>query len=454
MRGLFFVLKKMVWIKKFGGVLSVLIVRIRVEGGAILMNLKLYGTSTITTNSQILRTSEIVLINNLKEKSKVTTDSGSFLIVKCVTQCTADVSDLPKLNNLRKIVNRSRKADGNHRNPLNLEELCIDGDYKVTLSNKPFLLFDSGPHNDRFLLFSTGKNLNILSRCEHWFAEGTFKCSPPLFSQLFVIHGLWKTRVMPLVYILMSNRKETSYLLVFQKLASMLNNPVLKTTMTDFEYASLNAFQKVFPQSQQRECFFHFMQSVWKKIQTLGEISARYKDDAYFKFHVKYLCSLPFVPLPDVTDAYTAIIESPFFAEHARILEPLLNYFEDTWVGSVNRGGRRRRPLYPAKMWNVFDAVAQGWPKTNNNCESFHRAFHALLSTHHPVIWKFIDGLKKQEKLVAMTIAEIQSGCHPGTNQRKRSRLNSDRLLTVVSGYGNEPIIDYVKGIVSNIDFV
>jgi len=55
MRGLFFVFKKMVCIKKFGGVLSVLIVRIRVEGGTILVNLKLYGTPTTISNIDFVK---------------------------------------------------------------------------------------------------------------------------------------------------------------------------------------------------------------------------------------------------------------------------------------------------------------------------------------------------------------------------------------------------------------
>jgi len=50
-----------------------------------------------------------------------------------------------------------------------------------------FLQYDSGIDDaDRILIFASDKNLDLLVRHRQWLADGTFKCSPSVFYQLFV----------------------------------------------------------------------------------------------------------------------------------------------------------------------------------------------------------------------------------------------------------------------------
>ena len=82
----------------------------------------------------------------------------------------------------------------------------------TTLDNgEKFLLFDSGNNMQRILMFGTQQNLDILKRSENWFCDGTFKASPLLFDQLFIIHSQFRDLILSLVYILMPNHTQATY---------------------------------------------------------------------------------------------------------------------------------------------------------------------------------------------------------------------------------------------------
>lgn len=76
--------------------------------------------------------------------------------------------------------------------PTTLENLIIPDDdrYRTTAGGSQFLLYDSGPGNNRIIIFATEQNLRMLAQSRHWFADGTFKTAPPLFEQLYTIHGI------------------------------------------------------------------------------------------------------------------------------------------------------------------------------------------------------------------------------------------------------------------------
>ena len=58
----------------------------------------------------------------------------------------------------------------------------------------------------------------------------------------------------------------------------------------------------------------------------------------------------------------------------------VLNYFKDTHIGNIGRPtrcGPRRGVTFPVTMWNVYDRVNDGLPRTNNAVEGWDRA-HAV----------------------------------------------------------------------------
>jgi hypothetical protein len=72
-------------------------------------------------------------------------------------------------------------------NSKSLIDLVIPQKYQLTNDEHPFLLHDSGPGEDRILLFSTKRNVRLIKNCKHWYADGTFSTSSSLFTQIYVV---------------------------------------------------------------------------------------------------------------------------------------------------------------------------------------------------------------------------------------------------------------------------
>ena len=196
----------------------------------------------------------------------------------------------------------------------------------------------------------------------------------------------------------MTNREDSTYDMLFKYISNKLGDYQPTSMMSVFEIAPRNSFATWFPTSNQRGCFFHFMQSLWRRIQKNAEIMAVYKASTYFAFHLRYLAALAFVPVDEVVISFENILQMTFFVQNKDKLAPFVLYFEKNWIGE-RFGTRRRAPRFPISLWNVNAGVTEQWGKTNNSCEGFNHGFSCLLAAHHPTIWNFIKGLQKQQTL-------------------------------------------------------
>lgn len=103
---------------------------------------------------------------------------------------------LPERENLKKSIRRVRRGDL-PVNPVTLNEFQeIPNKYTKTLQGENVLLFDSfndcEEKQNRVIMFETRQNLEILFKSHIWFLGGTFKVSPNIFTQIFIIIGLAK----------------------------------------------------------------------------------------------------------------------------------------------------------------------------------------------------------------------------------------------------------------------
>uniref|UniRef100_T1JFK1 non-specific serine/threonine protein kinase n=1 Tax=Strigamia maritima TaxID=126957 RepID=T1JFK1_STRMM len=153
-----------------------------------------------------------------------------------------------------------------------------------------------------------------------------------------------------------------------------------------------------------------YVACIWRKIQEQPQILESYNDELTdFSSKLRKLAALAFVPVDDVITIFEALMQSDFFLREEELLRPLINYFEDTWIG---RNGARRNPKFSLSLWNCYTAVENDLPKTNNLVEGWHRAFSSSIGAQHPTIWKFINGLKHQQGLSELNIAYLQSRGH------------------------------------------
>lgn len=367
---------------------------------------------------------------------------------------TATAGQMPQIRALKRTVQRVRHRENKFLpTPAQLEDLNIPQEYRMTLSGQQFLLYDSGSaDSSRFLIFSTRRNLELLEFQKHWYCDGTFKTAPALFVQLFTIHGLHQNVSVPLIFALLPDKSEATYRRFYSKIKEIHPNFNPESMMSDFEMAAVKAFAAEFPAAQQRGCFFHFTQCVWRKIQAEPMVRKYYVEDANFALNLRMILSLAFVPKKDLIKAFEALSENNFFLHHEQILRPIIDYFEDTWIGRADRRGKRRVPKFPHEMWNCFEAVKNNLPKTNNSIEGWHRSYGESVGACHPNIWKFINCLKKEQSYNELKVEQILGGANI-EQPRKKYKDCAAKIKAIVAQYENWPIIDYLRGLGHNFNF-
>ena len=148
-------------------------------------------------------------------------------------------------------------------------------------------------------------------------------------------------------------------------------------------------------------------------------LSTKYKENFDFKFRVRKLAALAFIPVADLITTYEALADT-FEDDELQ----LLVYFESTWIGAVvaGRRGRRSPPLFPHEIWNVVGRHHTGSSCTTNSLEAFHHAFNSLLTCQHPSIWILLKSLQREQALTN-TLACITRGDikEPSALQRQRN---------------------------------
>ncbi|XP_030833106.1 uncharacterized protein LOC115920726 [Strongylocentrotus purpuratus] len=354
---------------------------------------------------------------------------------------------LPSLNNMRRNIRRQRQENPNALPiPMTVEDLEIPVDQRLTLGGELFLYHDSGRNDPRrILVFTTERNLQLLSTSESWFADGTFKVVPTIFFQLWTIHATYEGHVVPLVYCLMLNKDQASYARV---LAALQEGRAFYPTriMIDYEFAAKNAFSQAFPNAHVQGCLFHLCQRIHERIKQEG-LQVLYNEDEEIRTQARMIGAIAFVPVEDTVEAFEAL------AGIARAeLQPVLNYFEDTYVGRPQRaaGHGRQAARFPPIMWNMFNATLQGEFRTNNHVEGWHRRFQIGVGADHPSFWQFLTCLKREHAMNEVTIGQAQAGMAPPARRRVYQDTNL-RLIRLVTNYHGRDIVDFLRGVSHNL---
>jgi hypothetical protein len=284
-----------------------------------------------------------------------------------------------------------------------------------------------------------------LQQHDHWFIDGTFAVAPELFYQVYTIHVLVDNSAVPLVYALLPDKTEATYERVFRKLVELRSALNPATIMADFERASLNACAAVFPAARLTGCLFHLGQSLWRRVQE-EQLTATYRDDEDFRLNVKMLLALSFVPCPNVVGAFENLV-----ATFDDIMTPMVDYWEDNYVGRMRRN-RRGNPRFPIVLWNVYDRLADGLPRTNNSVKAWHRSFQRTIDCHHPSLFKLIEQFRKEQDHVEIQLDRYRAGARRnGAASRAKYVQVTRRLTTVASTFGTVPDVDYLRGIAHNL---
>ena len=149
----------------------------------------------------------------------------------------------------------------------------IPREFSRTTEGVPFLVYDSGPGDDRLIIFASESALDFLANSSEWYCDGTFKVVPEIFYQLYTVHGEHDGRIFPCVFALLPNKSQHTYERFFTELMREISarNPAPpQHVLLDFEKGAINAIRNTIPDTDVKGCFFHFSQNIWRAIQRVG----------------------------------------------------------------------------------------------------------------------------------------------------------------------------------------
>ncbi|KII64089.1 hypothetical protein RF11_00830 [Thelohanellus kitauei] len=133
----------------------------------------------------------------------------------------------------------------------------------------------------------------------------------------------------------MKNKSYDTYRRIWLKLSEYIDISA-RTSISDLELASINAFHSVFPEVEINCCFFHFIQCIWRSIQREG-LTTQYGNNEILQKHLKILSGLAFVDPEEVTRYYELLEDKTHEVGLSTILRPVLDYMEHNCIGRFIR---------------------------------------------------------------------------------------------------------------------
>jgi len=201
-------------------------------------------------------------------------------------------------------------------------------------------------------------------------------------------------------------KKNQTYERLFKILIELKPGLKPKSIACDFEQAAIKAIKNNFPEVQIHGCLFHLTKNFRLKMGDL-ELFSKYKNDAEFSIYVKMILALAFVKIDDIYNSVNLLHD-----ELPEEIFPLLEWFEENYIGTVVRN-RRRIPLSPPIIWNVHDRVLSKEDRTNNHAEAANRRLNLQMAVDHPTLWTFISCLRRIQSGRDTFFCQLETGKSP-----------------------------------------
>ena len=279
---------------------------------------------------------------------------------------SASSDDMPSFDNVRTRTKRF-KAQFVPPLPANIDDVAIEGEWSRTWKNRRFL--SHLDNNWGIAVFTTSKLLKILQQSSCVFIDGTFRTTPHPYAQFVSVHGLYQGFVIPLVFCLMTGKTIGQYRQVLRH----LKREVLRVTgrqwlpdrmVLDFEQALMTAVDTELPACRLNGCYFHFTQSLWRKLQQLG-LTRPYRRDRHLRDIVRKVMAIGFLPLLLVQQNFTILRLSQRVHRLELLYPALFDWLEYVQTTYVNQNS-----LFLPRVWNVYGRDMN--TRANNHVEGMY----------------------------------------------------------------------------------
>lgn len=307
---------------------------------------------------------------------------------------------IPSFESLKTMLYRERKKflKSDKLNFKKLKEVIIPEDIAEN-----FLICNDGEEN-KILIFCSKTSRKIIksSKSKSYLADGTFRCCPKIFYQLYSLHldimsSVNSTNVVPVIYGLLPNKSEETYTRFFKLIKEKLGVSITDFKC-DYEQAQINAIEKIYPEASVSGCYHHYNDAIWRKSKELKLNKTR---DGR---NITRLCShLPLLPAEYTREAWASIQN---IAPQTEEMDKFKEYFVNQW--------------YP-KLETII-SCAENKHRTTNPVEGFHRRLNSRFP-RSPNIFLFIKCLLKEYKHYDFKIKSILF------NPEKKNRRNKNIIF-------------------------
>lgn len=281
----------------------------------------------------------------------------------------------------------------------------VDEVYIPAALSNGFVVSDVNAHKD-VIVFATNLSLSFMKSQQSgtYFGDATFQCVPIPYYQLYTIHldidsNDNSTNVVPVIFALMANKEQNSYIRLFSIVKRLGIN--LSSFKCDYEVAQLNAYQTVFPNGNLSGCYHHYNAAIFKKSKSL---KANLTGEE--RMVVRKTAILPLLPGYLIPEVWFRIIDS---APNNPRMQAFKRYFERTW--------------YPHLKPSII-SCAHERHRTTNAVEGWHRRLQVKIPKKISLLF-FIYKLRKEAKY---SDGKIRKSFF---EQPKRNRRNRDVLFDV-----------------------
>ena len=202
--------------------------------------------------------------------------------------------------NLNRIAAKGRPAD-----PVSLEELEIVHPFNKTKDGRNFLIDDNTDTSTRIIVWGSDICIAHLAESDVWMMDGTFKITPPMFYQLYVIRAPLEDTSVSCVYAIMTGKSYETYrqllTIVMEKCTDISGrDPYPSKIVIDFEAAMIKAVTDVFGYNGLvQACFFHLTKSTWRHIQKRASSRDMMRVSTRDSFVMNGLAFLPLDLVPE-----------------------------------------------------------------------------------------------------------------------------------------------------------
>ena len=231
----------------------------------------------------------------------------------------------------------------------------IDEDFRKMLSTKRGTIFERFKYRfgegSLIICYCSDFQQRCISESHFIFIDGTFDTAPTNFKQVLVIMGQTAHMNVPLAYLLLPNKMQSTYVIAL----TLFKNEVQAsfwsgaTFITDFEKAEFNAVKQVLMNTSHhlQLCYFHFVQSMMRHFND-------YPEDELTDHLFDLSKMLPFIPQKVLYDAFEVMETYPE-------IKKFVNYFKENYL-----------KIYEFDDWSVFGKPSQ--IVISNNVAESHNA--------------------------------------------------------------------------------